>query len=49
MSIIVSVYAMKSDEALDVWSFSYTLPNRVTVKTGPDGGFRLSKRPSLNT
>lgn len=49
MSIAVSVCTMRSDGALDVGSFPYTLPNRVTVKTGPDGGFRLNKRPSLDT
>lgn len=48
-SIISSVCARRSDEAFNVWSFSYTLPNRVTVKRGPDGGFTLNKRPSLDT
>lgn len=48
-SITVSACAMRFDEAFDTGSFSYNLPNRVTVKTGPDDGFRLNKRPSLDT
>lgn len=49
MSITLSVCAMRSDEIFDAWSFSYNLPNRVTVKTGPDNGFKLNKHPSLDT
>lgn len=45
----LSPCATRSAEAPDALSLSYNLPNRVTVKTGPDGGFRLNKRPSLDT
>lgn len=48
-SITPSVCARGSDEAFNIWSFSYILPKRVTVKRGPDGGFTLNKRPSLDT
>lgn len=45
----ISDCVMRSEEAFDAQSFSYNLPNRVTVNTGPDVGFRLNKRPSLDT
>lgn len=45
----ISECVMRSEEALDAQSFPYNLPNRVTVNTGPDVGFRLNKRPSLDT
>lgn len=49
ISIILLACALRPDEAFDAQSFSYNLPNRVTVKTGPDVGFRLNKRPSVDT
>lgn len=45
----ISERVMRSEEALDAESFPYNLPNRVTVNTGPDVGFKLNKRPSLDT
>lgn len=45
----ISECVMRSEEAFDAQSFPYNLPNRVTVNTGPDVGFRLNKRPSLDT
>ena len=49
MSITLSTCAMGSEKAFGELSFSYNLPNRVTVKIGPDSGFWLHKRPSLDT
>lgn len=48
-SITPGTCDLGSDEAFNVWSFSYILPNRVTVKRGPDSGFMLNNRPSLDT
>jgi hypothetical protein len=49
ISITFDVSTLSSSEAFGAPSFSYNLPNRVTVKTGSDVGFRLNKRPSLDT
>ena len=49
MDITLSACIVRSDKAFGALSFSYNLPKRVTVKTGPDVGFRLNKRPSLDT
>lgn len=48
-SITPGACAPRSDEAFNIESFSYNLPNRVTVKIGPDGGFTLNRRPSFDT